>query len=262
MFEESSFRLYVYLLKTKNICLTCHFLTQMLSSYYLPSYPYTTCHCGHKYQKMKNQEIQMKLKEIGIHQKDLVEILLQEGQINVLEKESPVIKEGAFIKSVSIVLDGEVRVWKNSEEGKQILLYYVNPVQTCVMSLASTYRDKISVIEARTTQRTTVLSLPAWGLDGWMKFENWRKFVIFSFIHSYDDILRLYSEIAFNKLDERLESFFKDYTIRKNTNKIFLSHSDIAREMGTSREVISRVLKNMEQEKKLRLGLKNIELLL
>ena len=210
---------------------------------------------------MTTQEVEKKLRKIGIHQKNLIEILLREGQIKILEKQSPIIKEGSYIKHISIVLDGEVRVWKNSEEGKQILLYYVNPVQTCVMSLAATYRDKISIIEARTTQKTTVLSFPSWGLDDWMKFENWRKFVIFSFIHSYDDILRLYSEIAFNKLDERLESFFKSYVERNNNKKIALSHNDIAKEMGTSREVISRVLKNMEQERKLKLGQKNIELL-
>ncbi len=206
-------------------------------------------------------EIRKKLRSVGIHQEDLLTELLSTGELLKLDSKMPIISEGAHIKQISIVLEGEVRVWKNSEEGKQILLYYVAPVQTCVMSLAATYRDKISKIDAQTTQQTIVLSIPVWGLDEWMHFENWRKFVIHSFIYSYDDILNLYSELAFNKLDERLDFFFRDYARRKKTTTVELSHSDLAKEMGTSREVVSRVLKNMEQEQKLKLGLRTIELL-
>ena len=67
-------------------------------------------------------EVESKLKKIGIYQKDLIEILIREGEVKVLDKKTPIIKEGSYIKQISIVLDGEVRVWKNSEEGKQILL--------------------------------------------------------------------------------------------------------------------------------------------
>ena len=210
---------------------------------------------------MTEQTIAQYLKKAGIFQQELIDLLVKEGTIHHLPPQTPIITEGAFIKRISIVLDGEVRVWKNSEDGKQILLYYVQPVETCVMSLAATYRDKISLIDAQTTQETIALSFPTWGLDDWMRFEHWRKFVIFSFIHSYDDILKLYAEIAFNKLDQRIERYFNNYVERHQVPVIPLSHSQLAKEMGTSREVISRVLKNMEQEKKLKLGQKSIELL-
>ena len=211
---------------------------------------------------MNNQEISRKLAVARIHQNELVELILKEGKVITLEKDVEIIREGSHIKSLSIVLDGEVRVWKNSPDGRQVLLYYVSPVQTCVMSLAATFRDKMSIIEARTTQRSSILVLPIWGLEKWMKYDNWRTFVLFSFIESYDDIVQLYSEVVFKKLDRRIISFFKNYTERKQTRFIELSHEQIAREMGTSREVISRILKNLEQDNKLKLGLKNIELLI
>ncbi len=210
---------------------------------------------------MDNIEIVKTLSKIGITEKELVALILEEGEIKTLDKNTPVISEGTFIKEISIVLDGEVRVWKNAEDGKEILLYYVTPVQTCVMSVASSFRDKISTIDAETIRETTVLSFPVWGLDKWMKHEQWRTFIVNTFIHSYDDIIQLYSELAFNKLDVRLIKYFQQYKTKYQTSEIPLSHNDLAKELGTSREVISRILKNMEQEQKIKLGLKKIVLL-
>lgn len=207
---------------------------------------------------MTENQIRQALAEVGIFESELVQLILDEGKVQTLPKGTPVMEEGRFIRDISIVLEGEVRVWKNAPDAKEILLYYVQPVQTCVMSIAACFRDKKSVIDAESIKPTTVLTFPAWGLDKWMRFEQWRQFVINSFIHSYDDIIELYGQLAFHKLDERILNYLDQYAEKNNDCSVNLSHSGLANEMGTSREVVSRVLKNMEQEGLIELDFKKI----
>ena len=133
----------------------------------------------------------------------------------------------------------------------------MEPVQTCVLSLAATFSDFKSSIYAK----TTLLKIPVRFVSQWSKqYPSWHQFTTNTFIQSYQDLLNTYSSLAFKKIKERLIDYLTEQGRVSNSTSISISHQALAREMGTTREVISKTLKKLEQEKKLQLAFKKIEL--
>lgn len=205
--------------------------------------------------------LQKYLYNLGFHQKELVELLCAEGEVVVLKKGDNLIEEGKLVRYIPIVLDGEIRVWTNYEDGKQILLYYIMQGQTCALTLKSVLQKKLSIVEANATKDSTLLMLPVNVLQPWMVYKEWNHFILNSILNTMGDVVDLYSDLAFYKLEQRITCFLNGVSNREGVRVINVSHSFIAKEMGTSREVVSKVLKKMELMKKVRLGIGSIELL-
>ncbi len=201
------------------------------------------------------------LYKIGFKEKELVDLMCSIGEIERVKNGTSITQEGKYIKQIHILIEGEIRVWKNSQEGKQILLYYMDTGQICPMSLNAIIKQKTITIESVATEDSLVLSLPIEVLHKWMIYKEWSDFILQAITSSYEEITELYSELAFKKLDQRIECFLNGIAKKQKTKNIEMSHSFIAKEMGTSREVVSRVLKHMELEKKVKLGVKKIELI-
>ena len=201
------------------------------------------------------------LNTIGFKDKELVDLMCSIGEIKKVENGTRITQEGKYVRQIHLLIEGEIRAWKNSPEGKQILLYYLNAGQLCPMSLNAIIKQKTSTIESVATKDSLLLSLPIEVLHKWMVYKEWSAFVLKDLTSSYEEITELYRELAFKKLDQRIECFLNGIAHKQKTKNIELSHSFIAKEMGTSREVISRVLKHLELEKKVKLGIKKIELI-
>ncbi len=155
----------------------------------------------------------------------------------------------------------KIRVWQENED-RQILLYYVTPIQTCVLSLSATFRDCKSVINAKTEIETTIIKIPVSLVTDWsFTYKSWSKFTSNSFISSYEDLLLSFKSLAFNKIDKRLLEYLKSESHKTQSSIIHLSHSQLAKEIGTTREVISKILKQFELDGILNLNFKRIELL-
>lgn len=210
---------------------------------------------------MKREQIIAKLKEIGFYQEEFIEEILQKGRIIHLQASDYHIEEGKFFKAVPIILKGHLRVFKGSDEAKEVLLYYLNPLQACPLSISSAYRDNKSLVSSIATEETIILSIPIQELDPWMRYKSWRKFIMVNVIDAYREIVELYTQVVFKKLDERIINYLKKRVLATQSNILQLSHEEIAKEMGTSREVISRVLKRLEQLDKIALGHRSIQLI-
>ena len=171
-----------------------------------------------------------------------------------------VVEQEKYIKWLAIVIRGTVRVWQE-EEDCEILLYYVNPLETCSLSLAATFKDYKSLVHARTENNTTLIKIPVRFVKQWsFEYQSWFRFTTQSFITSYEDLLISYKSLDFKRIGERLY----DYIIHSKelcNNKLLISHKALANELGTTREVISRLLKQMEDEGLLKLHFKMIELI-
>lgn len=180
----------------------------------------------------------------------LKEEILKVGNVKSFKKGELLIREGQYLKVLPIVLKGSIRVFQTHED-REILLYYVQPQETCIMSLAACLFNNESPSYAITEEETDVLFIPSSYIPIWQrKYMSWNKFVLKSYRNRYDELLDSFNDVVFKKIDERVISYFHEYASNHNTNKIPLSHQALAHELGTTRVVISRILKNFETQGK------------
>ncbi len=206
-------------------------------------------------------EFDQLFKALNITEDNLQKEILEVGTVQTVPKNSFIVEQHKYIKWLALVILGKVRVWQENED-RQILLYYVNPVQTCVLSLSATFRDCKSIVNAKTEEETTIIKIPVRYATEWsFKYKSWSKFTTNSFIYSYEDLLHSYKNLAFNKIDKRLLDYIQSISKKNNSPYIKLSHSQLAKEIGTTREVISKILKQFELSGLVNLKFKQIELL-
>ncbi|MEC3907467.1 Crp/Fnr family transcriptional regulator [Tamlana sp. 2201CG12-4] len=206
-------------------------------------------------------EFNQLFKAINISEEQLQKEITKVGELQIVPKNTFIVEQDKYIKWLAIVINGRVRVWQGNED-RQILLYYVNPIQTCALSLSATFRDCKSVINAKTETETTLIKIPVRLVSEWsFKYKSWNKFTTDSFIISYEDLLLSHKNLAFNKVNKRLLDYLKSESKKNRSPIINLSHSQLANEIGTTREMVSKILKQFELDGILSLGFKKIELL-
>lgn len=176
------------------------------------------------------------------------------GTYREFEENEELIREDQYIRSFPIMISGLIKVCRTDEAGNEILLYYLRPGEVCTVSLICCMDRTRSRVKAITEEPTSVVVIPVELLDSWMtQFQTWKEYVMRSMQMRFDELLNVLDSIAFLKMDERLEKFFTD-RYRSSGSMIFEgSHQDVALAMNTSREVISRLLKQMEKRGMIRL---------
>jgi CRP/FNR family transcriptional regulator len=158
------------------------------------------------------------------------------------------IREDQYIRSFPIVINGLIKVCRTDDAGNELLLYYLRPGEVCTVSLICCMDRTRSRVKAITEAETTVILIPVELLDSWIgQFQTWKEYVMRSMQMRFDELLNALDSIAFMKMDERLEKFFTD-RFQSSGSRVFEgSHQDVAIAMNSSREVISRLLKQMEK---------------
>lgn len=171
-------------------------------------------------------------------------------------------KTGQYFRSAMLILDGLVKVYREDDQGNEFFMYYLQPGEACALSMVCALKQEASEIMAKAVKDTEVIAIPLHYMDEWMtKYKSWSKFVLETYRFRFEDLLRTVDHIAFRAMDERLEFYLKKHQETLKTNLIPLSHQEIADELNSSREVISRLLKKMEQLGKVRLNRNSIEIL-
>lgn len=173
----------------------------------------------------------------------------ESGTFKEFEAQEELIREDQFIRSFPIVLSGLIKVCRTDEAGNELLLYYLRPGEVCTVSLICCMDRTRSRVKAIAEEETSAIVVPVELLDSWMtKYQTWKEYVMRSMQLRFDELLNALDSIAFLKMDERLEKFFTD-RFHSSGSKIFEgSHQDVAMAMNSSREVISRLLKQMEKK--------------
>jgi CRP/FNR family transcriptional regulator, anaerobic regulatory protein len=183
----------------------------------------------------------------------LQEEILKHGKILKANKGDILIKEGQYLDFLPIVIRGLLRVYQEKED-REILLYHVGPEQTCMMSLSSAYFDYNSAANGIALEPTEILVLPAHVIASWqLQYPSWNKFIIKTFRSRYDELLHAFGNVAFKPIHIRTKEYLAAYAKNQKSKRIPISHQALANELGTTRVVISRILKQFEQEKKLKL---------
>lgn len=186
--------------------------------------------------------------------------LLKNGQIASFDKGDVIVRDGQYVKFLPIVLRGSIRVFQQSED-REILLYYVRPDETCTMSLAAAYFNNKSTSHGVVTEPTDVLIFPASIIEQWqLKYPSWNRYMMQMFRTRYDQLINSFQGVAFENIDTRVMEYLKAAAGKENGKSVNLSHQQLADELGTTRVVISRILKDYERNNKIKLYRGRIEL--
>lgn len=187
-------------------------------------------------------------KRFPFFESGLRDAILNEGTYREFDAGEELIREDQFIRSFPIVISGVIKVCRTDEAGNELLLYYLRPGEVCTVSLTCCMDRTRSRVKAITEEATAVILVPVELLDNWMtQYQTWKEYVMRSVQKRFDELLDALDSIAFLKMDERLEKFFIDRYKTTGTTLFEGSHQDVAQAMNSSREVISRLLKQMEK---------------
>jgi CRP/FNR family transcriptional regulator len=172
------------------------------------------------------------------------------------------IRTGQYIKSTMLILEGMIKIFRENGNGEEFLMYYLQPGEACAISLVFASKMEASKIMAKAMEDSVALMIPIQLMDEWMaKYKSWYYFVLETYRNRYEELLTLIDQIAFRNMDERLQFYLNRHAEINSTKRINLSHQQIADELNSSREVISRLLKKMEQRNMVKLFRNYIELM-
>jgi len=191
----------------------------------------------------------------------LKEIELRAKIVSV--KEGNVILDiGQTTRVIPLLIKGTLKISRLDETGKELLLYYVNPLESCAMTFTCCIQQQPSEIKATAENDMEYFAIPVTVMNEWLvKYATWKSFVMQTIRNRFYELLQTIDQLAFQKLDQRLVLYLKEKSKATGSTLINLSHEQIAGEMASSREVISRLLKKLENDKKVLLYRNQIKLL-
>lgn len=181
---------------------------------------------------------------------ELAEAIRENAEVKYIPRDTEILRQGQYIKSIPVVVSGLVKVFINAED-KELLLYYLKPAESCIMSFAACLQNEPGKIFALTEEDTEVLLLPAAKVLLWVKeYPDINSLFLQQYSMRYEELLNTIQHLLFSKLDQRLYDFLQKRSAVMQMNPVKISHRKIAAELGTSREVITRLMKKLEAEGK------------
>lgn len=179
-------------------------------------------------------------------EKGLYEEVLEHATFKTAEAGTILLKKGQNIKSAMLVTEGTVKLYQEDEEGSEFFMYHLNPGEACAVTLVCNFHLEQSQVLAKALTDISYIAIPLEYMDKWLqKYKSWHYFVIRTYRSRYEELLKTINEIAFKNMDERLEFYIKRQ-VEQSGKTVKLTHQEIANDLNTSREVISRLLKKME----------------
>jgi CRP/FNR family transcriptional regulator, anaerobic regulatory protein len=189
------------------------------------------------------------------------ETLLQYGIVKTFHQGDLILNENAYIKAIPIVITGSIRVMRTDEEGREILLYYIKPGESCIMSFLSGLHEDTSKVKAIAEEETEILLIPVEKVNLLIKeFPEWLDYIFRLYHKRFEELLEVVNAVAFKKMDERLLHFIKRKSALTKSHTLYVTHEQLANELGTARVVVSRLLKQMEETGLVKLGRNKITL--
>lgn len=172
-----------------------------------------------------------------------------------------ILNENAYIKAIPIVTKGNIRVMRTDEDGREILLYYIKSGESCIMSFLGGMHQDTSKVKAIAEEETEILFIPIDKVSLLIReYPEWLDYIFRLYHKRFEELLEVVNAIAFKKLDERLLDFIKKKSVLTKSETLHITHEQIANELGTARVVVSRLLKQMEDEGLVKLGRNKISL--
>ncbi len=197
-----------------------------------------------------------------VFEDELLDEIEKVGIYKKLRENELLVDIGDQMKGVPLVLEGAIKIVREDKHGEEILLYFLERGDTCASSFGSALSSKRCGIRAIAEKDSEIVFLPIEKLDEWLiKYKSWRNFVIDSYNIRLNEMMETIDTLAFMKMDERLYKYLTDKAQIMRDTTLNTTHQDIAYDLHTSRVVISRLLKQLENEGKIKLHRNKIEIL-
>lgn len=198
----------------------------------------------------------------NFYEPELLEEIQNNGQDHMATRGNTLMDIGKYIKAFPLLISGSLKIMREDENGNEILLYYLEAGKTCAMALTCCMKQEKSNIRAIVEEDAEMIMVPVDLSDEWMfKYKSWKNFITETYAERFDELLKTIDSIAFKKMDERLLKYLEEKARIIESNTLHITHQDIAKELNSSREVISRLLKKLEQLGEIKLGRNQIDLL-
>jgi CRP/FNR family transcriptional regulator len=186
----------------------------------------------------------------------------QFGEVKYFSEGDIIMDYGKYIRMMPIIVKGTIKVLRMDETGNEILLYYLSSNESCSMAYSCCMEAKKSEVKAIAEDDGELIAIPHLKLEEWLcKYPSWKSYIMRSFNERFLELLKSIESIAFHKLDERLIAYLKEKQRHTGSSVIKASHHLIADDLHTSRVVVSRLLKQLENDKKIILYRNEIKLL-
>ncbi|WP_396634033.1 Crp/Fnr family transcriptional regulator [Maribacter sp. R86514] len=198
----------------------------------------------------------------NIFEEELINEIVQVGTFKEVQEGYKFMEIGDYIRGMPLLISGVIKILREDEDGDELLLYYLEKGDTCSMTMACCMGDKKSEIRAIAETDAKLIMVPIQKMEEWTgKYKSWRNFVFNSYHVRLNELLSTLDNIAFQKMDERLIGYLKEKARVTKDNIIHSTHQDIAYDLHSSRVVISRLLKKLEEMGKIKLHRNYLEIL-
>lgn len=192
----------------------------------------------------------------------LAKRLLDQGRWRAFRAGDELIRPGEIIPFLPLITSGTVRIERVDEEGREIFLYFLQSGETCALSLDCCRGDARSRVRAVAEEDGTLLAVPANLLPELLAaYPRFSDFAVATYRNRFDQLLEAFDAVAFHRLDERLWQYLQELSIARNSNTLRITHEEVARHLGTTREVVSRLIKQLERLGRVKTGRGQLELL-
>lgn len=193
---------------------------------------------------------------------ELLDEIEANGKCKLIKQGERLLDIGQDITVMPLIFSGAIKILREDDQGDELLLYFIEKGDTCAMTFSCCLGSGKSEIRAIAESDTELLMIPIEKMDEWMaKYQSWREFILDSYHTRMSELLETIDTLAFMKMDERIMKYLKDRAMVTNDDIIYSTHQDVARDLHTSRVVVSRLLKSLEREGKIELSRNHIKVL-
>jgi CRP/FNR family transcriptional regulator, anaerobic regulatory protein len=183
---------------------------------------------------------------------ELINHLESIGHVVEFEEGTMMMRPGQYFKNSLLILDGRVKLYREGDDGEEFFLYYLEKGNACALSMICAAKNEASAVKARAVTPVKALAIPIQYMDGLMKdHRQWYYFVLETYRARFNELLEVIDQVAFHSMDQKLEFYLKRQFEAEGRKTIFVTHQEIADDLNSSREVISRLLKKLESQRRI-----------
>jgi CRP/FNR family transcriptional regulator len=183
---------------------------------------------------------------------ELIKHLETIGHVVEFEEGAMMMRPGQYFKNSMLILDGRVKLYREGDDGEEFFLYYLEKGNACALSMICATKNETSAVKAKAVTHVKALTIPIQYMDGLMKdHRQWYYFVLETYRARFNELLEVIDQVAFHSMDQKLEFYLKRQFDAIGGKIIAVTHQEIADDLNSSREVISRLLKKLESQKRI-----------
>jgi len=197
-----------------------------------------------------------------VFEQKLLDEIAEVGTYRKVKENELLLDIGDKFHQIPLMLTGAIKISRETNAGEEIVLYFLERGDTCTITFGSGLQSSKSKVRGVAEKDSEIIFIPVEKLEEWMvKYPSWRSFVIDSYNIRLNEMLEAIDTLAFMKMDQRLFKYLTDKVQIMRSTTLNTTHQEIAVDLNTSRVVISRLLKQLENEGKIKLFRNKIEVI-